>query len=60
MTGKFKKDQIVTITMETHGHQFQIGENVRIDKVCKHGYLCTNLQKETWMVTENEILEMTF
>ena len=53
---KYKEGDIVRIISNQHGHQFNIGEKVRIKKVCDIDYKAECLDgHDYWYVQENEI-----
>lgn len=58
---KFKVGDKVKVIAEKHGHEFDIGEIVRIEEVSDKGYKCSSLKKnELWQMGEDEFVEWKF
>lgn len=58
---KFKVGDKVKVIAEKHGHEFDIGEIVRIEEVSDRGYKCSSLKKnELWWMGEDEFVEWKF
>lgn len=58
---KFKVGDKVKVIAEKHGHNFDIGEIVRIEEVGDRDYECSSLKKnELWWMEEDEFVEWKF
>ena len=58
---KFKVGDKVKVIAKRHGHEFDIGEIVRIEEVSDIDYKCSSLKKnEFWWMGEDEFVEWKF
>lgn len=58
---KFKVGDKVKVIAKRHGHEFDIGEIVRIEEVSDIDYKCSSLKKnEFWWMEEDEFVEWKF
>lgn len=58
---KFKVGDKVKVIAKKHGHEFDIGEIVRIEEVSDRDYKCSSLKKnELWWMGEDEFVEWKF
>lgn len=58
---KFKVGDKVKVIAKKHGHEFAIGEIVKIDEVSDRDYKCSSLEKnELWWMGEDEFVEWKF
>lgn len=58
---KFKVGDKVKVIAKRHGHEFDIGEIVKIEEVSDRGYKCSSLKKnKLWWMGEDEFVEWKF
>lgn len=58
---KFKVGDKVKVIAKKHGHEFAIGEIVKIEEVSDRDYKCSSLKKnELWWMGEDEFVEWKF
>lgn len=58
---KFKVGDKVKVIAKRHGHEFDIGEIVKIEEVSDRDYKCSSLEKnELWWMGEDEFVEWKF
>lgn len=58
---KFKVGDKVKVIAKKHGHEFAIGEIVKIEEVSDRDYKCSSLEKnELWWMGEDEFVEWKF
>jgi len=58
---KFKVGDKVKVIAKRHGHEFDIGEIVKIEEVSNGGYKCSSLKKnKLWWMGEDEFVEWKF
>ena len=58
---KFKVGDKVKVIAKKHGHEFDIGEIVRIEEISDRDYKCSSLEKnELWWMGEDEFVEWKF
>lgn len=58
---KFKVGDKVKVIAKKHGHEFAIGEIVKIEEVSDRDYKCSSLKKnELWWMEEDEFVEWKF
>jgi len=53
----YKVGDKVRVIDRTHGHGFEIGEEVTIDQVYREDkdYRCSNSERDFWWLTEEEV-----
>lgn len=58
---KFKVGDKVKVIAEKRGHEFDIGEIVKIEEISDRGYKCSSLEKnELWWMGEDEFTKVKF
>lgn len=58
---KFKVGDKVRVVAKKHGHRFDIGEIVKIEKISDRDYQCSSLEKnELWWMGEDEFTNVKF
>ena len=58
---KFKVGDKVKVIAEKHGHEFDIGEIVKIEEISDRDYKCSSLKKdELWWMGEDEFVKVKF
>lgn len=58
---KFKVGDKVRVVAKKHGHRFDIGEIVKIEKISDRDYQCSSLEKnELWWMGEDEFTKVKF
>lgn len=58
---KFKVGDKVKVIAEKRGHEFDIGEIVKIEEISDRDYKCSSLEKnELWWMGEDEFVEWKF